>query len=197
MYRQLPGSAVHHPLCVDGRSSWRHCLEGGQLQSSLIFESKNPKKRRTTHLLPLFRVYFWAMIMFSKWALFEIFFNFRTKMYFFFENPAYIFCEKQNYCFAQRFVPIWIIVFSQGKKFILTVHRLRQTRRHGSRYAGQNNSKVSLRKTVYFDLRNFFSRARKTKNTLKKTLNSSYFRLQPTSFLQNRTFISCIIHSFC
>ena len=154
MYRQLPGSAVHHPLCVDGRSSWRHCLEGGQLQSSLIFESKNPKKRRTTHLLPLFRVYFWAMIMFSKWALFEIFFNFRTKMYFFFENPAYIFCEKQNYCFAQRFVPIWIIVFSQGKKFILTVHRLRQTRRHGSRYAGQNNSKVSLRKTVYFDLRN-------------------------------------------
>ena len=106
-------------------------------------------------------------------------FNFRTKMYFFFENPAYIFCEKQNYCFAQRFVPIWIIVFSQGKKFILTAHRLRQTRRHGSRYAGQNNSKVSLRKTVYFDLRNdvlsarilvlsIFSRARKTKNTKKK-----------------------------
>ena len=108
MYRQLPGSAVHHHLCVDGRSSWRHCLEGGQLQTSLIFESKNPKKRRTTHLLPLFRVYFWAMIMFSKWALFEIFFNFRTKMYFFFENPAYIFCEKQ-YRFAQRFVPFWII----------------------------------------------------------------------------------------
>ena len=88
-------------------------------------------------------------------------------------------------------------VFARKKKFILTVHRLRQTRRHGSRYAGQNNSKVSLRKTVYFDLRNFFSRARKTKNTKKKTLNSSYFRLQPTSFLQNRTFISCIIHSFC
>ena len=110
MYRQLPGSAVHHPLCVDGRSSWRHCLEGGQLQSSLIFESNNPKKRRTTHLLPLFRVYFWAMIMFSKWALFEIFSIFVQKCIFFFENPAYIFSEKQNYRFAQRFVPpIWII----------------------------------------------------------------------------------------
>ena len=155
MYRQLPGSAVHHPLCVDGRSSWRHCLEGGQLQSSLIFESKNPKKRRTTHLLPLFRVYFWAMIMFSKWALFEIFFNFRTKMYFFFENPAYIFCEKQ-YRFAQRFVPFWIIDL--------------------------NN--------FFFDLKNFFW-------SQIELLISKYFRLQPTSFLQNRTFISCIIHSFC
>ena len=149
MYRQLPGSAVHHHLCVDGRSSWRHCLEGGQLQSSLIFESKNPKKRLTTHLLPLFRVYFWAMIMFSKWALFEIFLNFRTKMYFFcFENPAYIFCEKQ-YRFAQRFVPFWII-----------------------------------------DLNNFFW-------SQIELLISKYFCLQPTSFLQNRTFISCVIHSFC
>ena len=168
MDRQLPGSAVHHPLCVDGRSSWRHCLVKGQLRTSLIFERKNLRKRRTTHssiflgILLNFRVIFWRS------ALFEILSIFVQKCIFFFENPAYIFCEKQNYCFAQRFVPIWIIVFSQGKKFILTVHRLRQTRRHGYGYAGQNNSKVSLRKTVYFDLRNFFSRARKTKNTLKK-----------------------------
>ena len=45
---------------------------------------------------------------------------------------------------------------------------------------GKNKTTVLLRDLCLFEL-----------------LISKYFRLQPTSLRQNRTFISCIIHSFC
>ena len=148
MDRQLPGSAVHHHLCVDGRSSWRHCLEGGQLQTSLIFERKNLRKRRTTHssiflgILLNFRVIFWRS------ALFEILSIFVQKCIFF-SKILHIFSAKNN--------------------------------------------TVLLRDLCHFELLIsiifFWSQI--------ELLISKYFRLQPTCFLQNRTFISCIIHSFC